>query len=257
MRGTKHGLGTWIYLSSSYYTFHLPESLQFASSQALTPPEKHYFYFLFPNKYYFIYPPLLFTLFPCQLFQVSFSLLTGVLHLFMSLSQSPSCFPPCHLCLDRRLGHYGPKGRVWSLIITLKTDSAKMTVFPSAVSFPFCSLSSEKKDLKSLRRREQKRREERRQTLATDLKTCRTFPTVDKYTVDINTVTSTQSPRLTHLHGGCDFLQGRICLLLFSLQQCTLFCSPPLQLIYQRLSFVQLGHSCLQTVPQTMRIFKN
>lgn len=103
------------------------------------------FTFSFPHKYYFIYPSLLFTLFPCQLFQVSFSLLTGVLHLFMSLSQSPSCFPPCHLCLDRRLACYGPKGRVWSLIITLKTDSAKMTVFPSAVSFPFRSLSSEKR----------------------------------------------------------------------------------------------------------------
>lgn len=50
----------------------------------------------------------------------------------------------------------------------------------------------------------------------------------------------------THLHGGGDFLQGGIRLLLFGLEQRTLFRRPPLQLVHQRLGFVQLGHSRLQ-----------
>lgn len=97
-------------------------------------------------------------------------------------------------------------------------------------------------------RRGKKQKKRREEKLGGDMKPHRTTvlsTTECQSCTHIHKYTYTH--KHTHLHGGGDFLEGRICLLLFSLQQCTLLCSPPLQLINQCLSFVQLRHACLQT----------
>lgn len=59
----------------------------------------------------------------------------------------------------------------------------------------------------------------------------------------------------THLHRGGDFLEGSVCLLLLGLQQRALLGRPPLQLVHQRLGFVQLRHSGLQDTESHALIF--
>lgn len=84
--------------------------------------------------------------------QASITIPSSVFPLVIALSECFSFPPPCCHHLYRRRSCYSPKGQVYSLIITLQTDSADSFSFCSFLSLPFSLHLTQKSQFPTERR---------------------------------------------------------------------------------------------------------